>query len=67
MPGSGLAIARWNEQHDLDKTIDEISELGTASLGLGGSEERAKAMHDVRGGALSALLGLFADAGPPAA
>ena len=49
--------ARWLERHHLDALIDEIRELGGASHALGSSEELSKAMHDVRGGPLSALLG----------
>ena len=55
--GKWVSIILWNEQHDLDKTIDEVNELGAASQESSESEERTKAMHDVRGGALSALLG----------
>ena len=51
------AVIRWTEQHDLETIIDEVSALGNASRAAKDSEERAKAMHDVRGGALSALLG----------
>ncbi len=51
------AIFRWISRHDLDAMIDQVTELGSASRALGESEERAKAIHDLRGGALSALLG----------
>ncbi len=50
-------ITRWTARHDLDALIDRVTELGSASRALGESEERAKAIHDLRGGALSALLG----------
>ena len=51
------AITLWNERHDLDGFIDEVREIGLASHAQSSSEELAKAMHDVRGGALSSLLG----------
>ncbi len=51
------AIILWKERHDPDQFIDEVREIGLASHAQGSSEELSKAMHDVRGGALSALLG----------
>ena len=51
------AILLWTKRHDLDRFIDEVREIGLASHVQGSSEELSKAMHDVRGGALSALLG----------
>ncbi len=51
------AIGRWQELHDLDALIDQVREIGLASHEQASSEELSKAMHDVRGGALSALLG----------
>ncbi len=56
-PGKWDAVSRWTGQHDLDALIDQVTELGTASRSQGEDEERAKAIHDLRGGALSALLG----------
>ncbi len=55
--GKWDAVSRWIGQHDLDALIDQVTELGTASRALGEDEARAKAIHDLRGGALSALLG----------
>ena len=51
------AIKRWNERQDLDKFIDLVREIGLASHAQDTNEKLAKAMHDVRGGALSSLLG----------
>lgn len=51
------AVELWQKGHDLDALIDEVREIGLASHVQASSEELAKAMHDVRGGALSALLG----------
>ena len=51
------AITRWNERQDLDKFIDLVREIGLASHAQDSNEKLAKAMHDVRGGALSSLLG----------
>ena len=51
------AITRWKDRHDLDQFIDEVREIGLASHAQGSNEALSKAMHDVRGGALSALLG----------
>ena len=50
-------VAKWTRRHDLDTLIDEVRELGAASYAEGASEGLAKAIHDVRGGSLSALLG----------
>ena len=50
-------VGRWLERHDLDVLIDGVRELGAASYVQGFSENLAKSMHDLRGGALSALLG----------
>ncbi len=50
-------ITLWKARHDLDEFIDAVREIGLASHAQGSSEELSKAMHDVRGGALSALLG----------
>ncbi len=49
--------ARWTQRHNLDAFIDKVRELGAASHAEAASEELAKAMHDVRGGPLSPLLG----------
>ena len=51
------AVGLWQERHDLDALIDQVREIGLASHKQAPSEEMSKAMHDVRGGALSALLG----------
>ena len=51
------AVMRWTAQHDLDTIFSEVRELGRASRERSASEELAKAMHDLRGGALNALLG----------
>ena len=51
------AVVRWTKQHDLDTIFHDVRELGQASRERSASEELAKAMHDVRGGALNALLG----------
>ena len=51
------AVRRWTRQHDLDALFRDVRELGHASRERTTSEELAKAMHDVRGGALNALLG----------
>ena len=51
------AIHAWIERYDLDKIIDDVRELGLASHEHDSGETLAKAMHDVRGGALSSLLG----------
>ena len=50
-------VLGWTEQHDPRLLVDEVRELGLASRAHHGDEAFAKAMHDVRGGALSALLG----------
>lgn len=52
-----VEMTRWNALHDLGALIDQVAELGSASRVQGDNEERAKAIHDLRGGALSALLG----------
>ena len=51
------AVRRWTLQHDLDVLFRNVRELGRASRERTTSEELSKAMHDVRGGALNALLG----------
>ena len=50
-------ITLWAEPRWLDTFIDAVQELGSASHAQIPGESLAKAMHDVRGGALSALLG----------
>ena len=50
-------IQSWIERYDLDRIIDEVRDLGSASHAQNPGEKLAKAMHDVRGGALSSLLG----------
>ena len=51
------AVQGWIARHDLEIFIDEVRELGLASHEQNPTEMLAKAMHDVRGGALSSLLG----------
>ena len=51
------SVGLWMERHDLDTIIDDARVIGHDSYDHAASEELAKAMHDVRGGALSALLG----------
>ncbi len=50
-------IALWTQRHSLDTLINEVRELGEASHAHATGESLAKSMHDVRGGALSSLLG----------
>ena len=51
-------LTRWTNRHEVDLIFDHARELGTASKGDGDPDEAiAKAMHDIRGGALGALLG----------
>ena len=50
-------ITQWAENHDLDAFIGEVREIGFATHEQNPSEKLAKAMHDLRGGALSSLLG----------
>ncbi len=50
-------IRLWTQQNRLDALIDEVRELGKASRAVDHAEQLAKSMHDVRGGALSSLLG----------
>ena len=50
-------ITRWLERYSLDTLIDKARELGTTSHEQNSSEALARAMHDIRGGALSSLLG----------
>ena len=51
------AIISWQKRHGLDAFTDGVREIGLASHAQNSTEALAKAMHDVRGGALSALLG----------
>ncbi len=51
------AVGGWAQRRGLDTVIEEVRELGRASHEQSPGEELAKAMHDVRGGALAALLG----------
>ena len=55
--GKWESLGSWSERHDLDRIIDDARVIGLDSYRRAASEELAKAMHDVRGGALSALLG----------
>ena len=50
-------VALWTERHVLNAFIDRVRELGNTSHAGAFSEELAKALHDVRGGPLSPLLG----------
>ncbi len=50
-------VRQWLGRYSLDDLIDKARELGTTSHERNSSEELAKAMHDIRGGALSSLLG----------
>ena len=50
-------IRSWVNQQNLDRIIDDAREIGLDSHAQNPSEPLAKAMHDVRGGALGALLG----------
>ena len=50
-------IQSWIDQHNLDVVIEEVREIGYTSHAQDSGERLAKAMHDVRGGALSSLLG----------
>ena len=50
-------VTRWLEQYPLDTLIERARELGTSSHEQHSSEALARAMHDIRGGALSSLLG----------
>ena len=50
-------VQGWIDRHDLDEVIDRVREIGLASHERNPGENLAKAMHDVRGGALSSLLG----------
>ncbi len=47
----------WMQRHNLDAFINDVRELGETSHTEAASEKLAKAMHDVRGGPLSSLLG----------
>ena len=51
------AVARWTVRHNLDTIIDEVRLFGVASHAERPSEALSKTMHDLRGGALAALLG----------
>lgn len=53
-------IENWLRRHELDLLVDEVRELGEASHARHPDDELAKAMHDIRGGALSALIGRLA-------
>ncbi len=50
-------VVLWTQRHNVDALIDEVRELGTGSQSQDAAEALAKSMHDVRGGALSSLLG----------
>ncbi len=55
--GKWRDVTRWIEEHPIAVLVDELRELGDASDAQGSDEALSKAMHDVRGGAVSALLG----------
>lgn len=59
-PQIWAGVEGWLLRHDLDLFVDEVRELGEASHARGPDDELAKAMHDIRGGALSALVGRLA-------
>ena len=50
-------VRRWVQQHPVDGLADDMHELGAASLQQEATEALSKALHDLRGGALSALFG----------
>ena len=50
-------VQNWVDRYDLDEPITEVRELGLATHEQNPGETLAEAMHDVRGGALSSLLG----------
>ena len=50
-------VTRWLERYSLDTLIERARELGTSSHEQNSSEALARTMHDIRGGALSSLLG----------
>ena len=50
-------VRSWVAKHDLDTVIEEVRELGLASHEHDPGERLAKTVHDLRGGALSSLLG----------
>ncbi len=56
-PQKWASVKSWIDRHDLDEIIGEARELGLASHEQNPGENLAKAMHDVRGGALSSVLG----------
>ena len=56
-PRKWREVARWTQRHALDALIDDVRELGEISQQQMPSEELSKAIHDLRGGALSSLLG----------
>ena len=51
------AVTAWTQANPPTKLTRQAQELGGASLGLVQSELLAKTVHDLRGGALTALLG----------
>ena len=50
-------VVHWAEPHALEALSDQVLEIGRAASAQGYNQARARAMHDVRGGALSTLLG----------
>jgi hypothetical protein len=50
-------VLAWVAKINPDALVDEVRELGAATRAHHETEAFAKALHDVRGGALSALLG----------
>ena len=50
-------VTLWAEPRKLDNLLNEVGELGTATREWDADETLAIAIHDVRGGALCALLG----------
>ncbi len=55
--GKWRDVDLWLQKHQLATLIEELRQLGRASYARTSNEELAKAVHDIRGGALSALLG----------
>ena len=57
VPHKWRQVEAWVQRHGLDTLIDQTRELGVASHQQSAGELLAKTVHDLRGGALSTLLG----------
>ncbi len=57
VPRKWEEVQGWTERYDLDALIDQARGFGVASHEQNAGELVAKTVHDLRGGALSALLG----------